>query len=175
MKPTYYPIIRIVLTLTVGIFMIISPGSVLSYIAIIIGMLMLIPGIIQLLRYAIVRFQRNHRDRRNSTLKFPILSTLCALVGILIIIFSHEVVKIFSLVLASSLLIAGVYEIIMIARSPNRNILGFYVLPSLLSLLGIFILVNPLDLLPNVVVIMFGIGAIIYCINEIVYLARINK
>jgi hypothetical protein len=63
----------------------------------------------------------------------------------------------------------------MIARSPNRNILGFYVLPALLSLLGIFILVNPLDLLPNVIVIMFGIGAIIYCINEIVYLARINK
>lgn len=175
MKPTYYPIIRIVLTLLVGIFMIISPSSVLSYIAIIVGLLLLIPGIIQLLRYAIVRFQRNRRDRRNSIINFPILATLCAVIGIIIIVFRHEVVKIFSLVLASALLIAGIYEIIMIARSTNRNIPGFYVLPALLTLLGVFILINPLDLLPNVMVIMFGVGAIIYCINEIVYLARIGK
>ncbi|MBQ6939279.1 MAG: DUF308 domain-containing protein, partial [Muribaculaceae bacterium] len=108
-------------------------------------------------------------------INFPILATLCAVIGIIIIVFRHEVVKIFSLVLASALLIAGIYEIIMIARSTNRNILGFYVLPALLTLLGIFILINPLDLLPNVMVIMFGVGAIIYCINEIVYLARIGK
>ncbi|MBR3951913.1 MAG: DUF308 domain-containing protein [Bacteroidaceae bacterium] len=175
MKATYYPIIRIVFTLIVGIFMIISPSSILSYIAIIIGLLLLIPGIVQLLRYAIIRFQRNHRDRRNSSIKFPVLPTACAVTGILIIVFWKEVVKIFSIVLASSLLLAGIYEIMMIARSANRNKLGYYVLPALLTLLGVFILINPLDLLPNVIVIMFGVGAIIYCINEIIYLARIGK
>ncbi|MBO7317486.1 MAG: hypothetical protein J6U43_02055 [Bacteroidales bacterium] len=138
-------------------------------------MLLLIPGLVQILRYFIVRFQRNHRNRRNTTIKFPILATLCALAGVAIIIFWREVVMIFSLVLASGMLIAGVYELIMIARSVLRNQVGFYILPATLTLLGVFILINPLDLLPNMMVVMFGVGAIMYCINEIIYLARIGR
>ena len=175
MKPTYYPILRIVLTLIAGIFMIVSPSSVLAYIAFIVGLLLFIPGAMQLIRYAFIRLQRNRRDRRNSTLKFPILSALCALSGIIIMIFWQETVMIFSLVLASGMLIAGVYETTLIARSEHRNILGYYIVPAILTLLAIFILINPLDMLPNMMVVLYGIGSLLYAISEIVYYARIGK
>ena len=175
MKPTYYPILRIVLTLIAGIFMIVSPSNVLAYIAFVVGLLLFIPGLVQLMRYAIIRLQRNRRNRRNSTLKFPVLSALCALSGVLIMIFWQEMVMIFSLVLASGMLIAGVYEVVMIVRSEHRNILGYYIVPAILTLLAIFILINPLDMLPNMMIILYGIGAILYAISEIVYWARIGK
>ena len=76
MKAAYYPILRIVLTLVSGIFMIIYPAGVLSYIAIIIGLLLIIPGLIQLLRYAIVFTKRNRRDRRNSPITFPFIALM---------------------------------------------------------------------------------------------------
>ena len=172
MKASYYPLLRIVLTLVTGIFMIVSPDSVLTYIAYIIGLLLIVPALIQLMRYALVRFQRNSGS---AFMTFPILSLLCAISGLFIILFSHEIVKVFSLLLASGLLIAGIYEIVLIARSANRNTLGYYILPIILTLMGIFIISNPLDLLPHVIVIMFGIGAIIYSISEIIYLVRISR
>lgn len=175
MKAAYYPILRIVLTLVSGIFMIIYPAGVLSYIAIIIGLLLIIPGLIQLLRYAIVFTKRNRRDRRNSPINFPFIALLCTLAGIAIIIFSDEIVKIFSFMLATGLIIAGIYEIVMILRSTTRNMIAFYILPTLLTLLGIFILANPLNMLPHMIVILFGIGAVVYSINEIIYMARISR
>lgn len=175
MKPTYYPILRIVVTLIAGIFMIAYPASVLSYIAFIIGLLLIIPGMLQLVRYMIIVCKRNRRDRRNNPMTFPYVSLLSTLAGIGIIAFSDEIVKVFALLLAAGLILAGGYEIFMILRSEVRNSVGFYIMPSLLLLLGIFILINPLSLLPHIIVTMFGIGAVVYCINEIIYLARIAK
>lgn len=175
MKAIYYPILRIVLTLLVGGAMIAFPGNVLSYIAIVVGLLFIIPGAIELLRYLIIYFRGNRRDRRNNPMRFPVIATLSIIAGIVVIAFSSQFIQIFALLLAVALIIAGGYEIIMIARSEVKNMVGFYIMPALLALLGIFILANPLDLLPNLIVIMFGVGAIIYAINEIVYLARIAK
>ena len=77
--------------------------------------------------------------------------------------------------LATGLIIAGIYEIVMILRSTTRNMIAFYILPTLLTLLGIFILANPLNMLPHMIVILFGIGAVVYSINEIIYMARISR
>lgn len=175
MKAAYYPILRIVITLLMGVFMIIFPQSILMYIAFVMGLMLIIPGAIQLLRYLIVCCKRNRRDRRYNPMKFPILATLCVIAGIMIIVFADVIVKIFSLLLAAALIVAGGYEIIMIARSQRRNVVGYYIMPALLALLGIFILVNPLELLPKIIVIMFGAGAIVYSINEIVYMARLEQ
>lgn len=175
MKSAYYPILRIVLIILIGIFMIIYPESILKYIAVVIGLLLLIPGAIQLIRYLIVCCKRNRRDRRYNPMTFPFLATFCVLAGVAVIVFSQEIAMVFSLLLAAGLISAGGYEIGMIVKSECRNRVGYYLLPALLVLLGIFILVNPLDLLPKIMIIMFGVGAIIYGINEIVYLARIER
>ena len=74
-----------------------------------------------------------------------------------------------------SLIIAGIYEIAMIVRSNVKGKWGFYVMPVSLSLLGIFILSNPLELLPHLIIVMFGVGAVIYAINELIYIARISN
>lgn len=175
MNPSYYPILRIVITLIAGIAMIIFPSQILSYIAILLGMLLIIPGAVQLIRYMIVRFKRSRRDRRNNPMRFPIVATLSVIVGIVIIIFSKELAGLFSILLASALIFAGVYEIVSLVRTKSNNKLAVYILPSVLVLLGIFILANPLNLIPNLIVIMFGIGSIIFSINEIVYLMLMER
>lgn len=175
MKSAYYPILRIVLTLIVGVFMIIFPNKVLSYIALLLGLLLLIPGTTQLLRYIIVYCKRNRRDRRYNPMTFPYLATACVVAGVAIIVFSSEIVKIFAFLLASALIFAGIYEIAMIVKSIRKNSIGYYIMPVFLILLGAFILLNPLDFLPKATVTLFGIGAIIYSINEILYMARIDR
>lgn len=175
MKAAYYPILRIVVTLLLGVFMIIYPNSFLSYIAIVAGLILIIPGLIQLLRYLIVCSKRNRRDRRYNPMKFPIVATLCIAAGAAIIIFANNIIGIFSLLLAVVLIYAGINEIVKIIRSRRKKKFGYYVMPALLAILGVFILVNPLNLLPNIIVIMFGVGAIVYSINEIIYLARLEQ
>ena len=170
MKPSYYPVLRIVLTLIAGVAMIMFPGRILAYIAILLGALLLIPGIVVLVRYAIVRFKRNRRDRRYNPMKFPLLALLAVIAGTAIIVMANKLSGIFSILLASALIFVGGYEIIALIRTKCNKKVSVYILPSLLVLLGIFILVNPLNLVPNLIVIMFGIGAIVYCINEVVYI-----
>ncbi len=170
MRPSYYPILRIVLTLIAGVAMILFPGEILSYIAILLGFLLIIPGAIQLIRYGVVRFKRNRRDRRYHPMKFPFIALLAVIAGVAIVVLSHELVGIFSILLASALIFVGGYEILALIRTKNKLKVAVYLLPTLLILLGIFILVNPLHLIPSMIVIMFGVGAIIYSINEVVYL-----
>ena len=174
-KPTYYPILRIVLTLIAGVFMIVAPGRVLTYIAYVVGVLLMVPGLVLLVRYAMVRWQRNQRYRRNHAVPFPVLALLCTIAGLSIIVFSQEIVEMLSLVLAVGLLIAGIYEIVMIAGSPCRYIPTFYIVPVVLTLFGVFVLINPLYLLPHVIVVLFGVGAVMYSICEIIYMTRINR
>lgn len=174
MKTSYYPIIRIILTLIMGVLMIIFPQSILYYIAVVLGVMLIIPGVVQLTRYFIVYSKLNQRDRRYNPVKFPILATLAIIVGVLIIVFSDVIVKVFSLLLATMLILGGLYEIVMIFRSRHKMSYGYYIMPAILTLLGIFILMNPLDLIPNLIVVTFGIGSVIYCINEIIYMARIE-
>ena len=73
------------------------------------------------------------------------------------------------------LFIAGIYEIVMIAGSPCRHLPTFYIVPVVLTLLGVFVLINPLYLLPHVIVVLFGVGAVMYSICEIIYITRINR
>lgn len=175
MKPIYYPILRVVLTLLVGIAMIAFPGSILTYLATVVGLLFILPGVVEWLRYLIINLKRSRRARRNNHMRFPLLATLSIVVGVIIMCFSVEFLKIFSFVLAVSLIIAGIYEIAMIVRSNVKGKWGFYVMPVSLSLLGIFILSNPLELLPHLIIVMFGVGAVIYAINELIYIARISN
>ena len=95
MRPSYYPILRIVLTLIAGVAMILFPGEILSYIAILLGFLLIIPGAIQLIRYGVVRFKRNRRDRRYHPMKFPFIALLAVIAGVAIVVLSHELVGIF--------------------------------------------------------------------------------
>ncbi len=170
MNPSYYPILRIVLTLAAGVAMILFPGEILAYIAILLGFLLIIPGVTQLIRYAIVRFKRNRRDRRYHPMKFPFVALLAVMAGVTLVVLSHKLAGIFSILLASALIFVGGYEIMALIRTRSKHKVAIYLLPALLILLGVFILINPLHLIPNVIVIMFGIGAIIYSINEVVYL-----
>lgn len=175
MKPIYSSLLRIVIALLIGILMITNPQFILSYIALVLGLLLIIPALVVLLRYIIVHCRTNRRDRRNNPIAFPFLATLSIIAGIAIIVFQKEITMLLGYVLAVGLILVGTYEIVSLFRAKERLNIAFYIMPILLIILGIFIIINPLDLLANVIIILFGCGLVVYSINEFIYLARVEK
>ncbi len=175
MKPLYNPLIYIILAFVLGIFMIVFPNYALHYIAIVLGLTLLIPGIIQMIRYIIEHSDKSRRIRRNSTLRFPILAALSILAGIAIICFPATVAKIFIYLLAASLVFAGIYEIVFLSLLHRRIPVGYYILPILILITGILLLLNPLSITKAVLVTIFGWGSIVYGISELIYYIKFRR
>lgn len=169
MKPMLNPLLRIIPALLVGIFMIAWPQQALCYIAIVLGLVLLIPGLIQVTRYIVMRTDKSRRVRRNNTMTFPVISTLCMLTGIAILCFPGTVACIFIYLLGAFLVFASIYEILFLALLGRHVPGGYYVLPILLLLTGILILVNPFTVTESLLVTIFGAGAIVYSVSEVFY------
>ena len=175
MKPLYNPLIHIILAFVLGIFMILFPDYALHYIAIVLGLILLIPGIVQVVRYIIEHTDKSRRMRRNSSLRFPLLALLCVIAGVAIICFPTTVAKIFIYLLAAFLVFVGIYEIVFLVQL-HRNIpMGYYILPILILVTGILLLLNPLSITKAVLVTVFGGGAIVYGISELIYYIKFKQ
>ena len=175
MKPMYNPLIHIILAFVLGIFMIAFPDYALHYIAIVLGLTLLIPGIIQVIRYLIEHSDKSRRNRLNSTLRFPMLATLSILAGVAIICFPATVAKIFIYLLAASLVFAGIYEIIFLSLLHRSIPIGYYILPILILITGILLFFNPLSITKAVMVAVFGIGSIAYGVSELIYYIKFRQ
>lgn len=175
MRPLYNPLIHIALALALGIFMVVWPEQALHYIAIALGLTLLIPGIIQMVRYIIEHSDKSRRIRRNSTMRFPIIALLSMLGGIAILCFPATVAKICIYLLAAFLVFAGGYEIIFLALLQRKIPYGYYILPILILLTGILLLINPLSVTQTVIVAVFGWGSIVYSISELIYYIKFKR
>lgn len=169
MKPFSNPLLRIIPALIIGIPMIVWPKQTLHYIAIILGLVLLLPGLIQTIRYILMRTDKSRRVRRNSTMTFPFISTLCLLTGIAILCYPGTVARIFIYLLGAFLAFAGIYEILFLALLRRRLPAGYYILPILLLLTGISILINPFTVTENILMTIFGAGTILYSLSETIY------
>ena len=175
MKPLSNPLLLIIPSLAIGIFMLVWPAQALHYIAIALGLALLIPSLIQVIRYILMRTDRSRRTRRNSTMTFPVISTLCMLTGIAILCFPGTVARIFIYLLGAFLIFAGIYEILFLALLGRHVPRGYYILPILLLLTGILILVNPFTVTENILVTFFGAGAIVYSLSEMIYYLKFRN
>ncbi len=169
MKPPYNPLIQIVPMIIIGAMMMIWPQLVLHYISFVLGLLLLIPSSIYIIRYTIQHSKRSRRNRRNSTTTFPYLSLLCALAGVAMMWFPDVITQIFIYLLGAFLIIMGGYRMIFLLPLRQYIPFGFFFPAILLILVGTFFLINPLELTENIIITLFGAGIILYGINELVY------
>ena len=175
MKRYYNLLLRIIPTFIVGLFMVVFPQKALHYIALALGLVLLIPGVIKLIQYIIIRTQRSRRSRRNSKMTFPFMATFCTLSGIAILAYPSVVAKIFIYLLGAIIVFAGGYEILFLRLSKRNIPYGYYILPIFQLLIGLFILLNPLNVTERLIVTVFGIGAILYSLSEIICTLRFRR
>ena len=79
-------------------------------------------------------------------------------------------------ILGAILLIAGLQQIITLisARKWKYVPMGYYVLPSIIFLVGLLILIYPMAVIANTLVI-FGIAILFYGVNEIINWYKFRK
>ena len=167
-----FALLRGLIALLLGILLVFwSQGAVL-YLIMVVGCLFLIPGIFSLWsHYRQTSVEGHHRFGWSQVLGIgSILFGLCLIINP--VFFEKSLMYTLGVILSY----AGLSEIIQLAtaRQWMRVPSGFYVIPILVMLVGIFILFNPIES-ANVPFIILGIGCMVYGISDMINVIRFRR
>ncbi|WP_370524402.1 HdeD family acid-resistance protein [Bacteroides sp. 224] len=165
-----YSFIRAICALIIGLVLVIWPDLAVVYLVITIGILFLVPGLFGVISYFA---NKSNQTSRN----FPIASIGSVLLGLILVIVPALFVDILMILLGIVLLLGGIQQLysLFTARKWTAVPVGFYVLPLLITIAGVFILFNPTDA-RNTAFIIIGASGIVYAISELINWFRfINK
>lgn len=171
MKHVNSSILRCALGIALGIVLVLWPEKAVEYLVITIGILFILPGVFSMITY----FTREKNEYEPQPM-FPIEGAGSILFGVWLVIMPGFFVSILMYILGALLIIAGVQQIIFLARARKWAPVsgGFYVIPVLLLLVGILILSYPFETVANTFMI-FGIASIVYGIAELVHNYKFRK
>ncbi|NDV83587.1 HdeD family acid-resistance protein [Bacteroides sp. 51] len=161
MKHLNYSLIRIVFALIIGLVLVIWPDTASDYLVITIGILFIIPGLIGLIGY----FTSNKTEGQ----RFPLEGLGSLLFGIWLVLMPDFFANLLMYLLGIILVLGGAQQIysVYIARRWTTVPLGFYALPVLTLLGGLFILFNPVEA-RNTAFLIIGIMSIVYAVTELI-------
>ncbi len=162
MKRLNYAFLRVIAALIIGLVLVLFPNQASEYIVITIGIVFMVPSLIGLIGY----FVRDAGKRG----RFPLEGVGSFLLGLWLLIMPGFFAHLLTLALGFILLLAGIQQIVSlsVARHWVKIPMGFYVIPSLLLLAGIFTLVNPTGVRSTALIII-GIGALLYAATELLH------
>lgn len=163
MKTVNNSLMRIIFAMIIGLVLVVWPDAAANYMAITIGILFIIPGII-----STVGCFANKNMPELST-RFPIEAVGSILLGLWLVIMPDFFVNILMFLLGFILIMAGIQQIASLfsARKWVRVPGLFYVIPVLILLAGITVLLNPGETLKTTFVII-GITCLVYAIAELI-------
>lgn len=166
-----FPIVlRVIIVLVVGVSLVVYPLLTVGVLIYVLGMLFVVPGIVQLLRYAIVKRKIERHGGNVETVKFPYLSALSIAIGITIMLCAAAMARVFPALLGAALVFTGLYKLFLLWRSKMHRSARFWIIPMLLLVLGLFILINPFEIVDKVLVVMFGVSCVVYCVDEVLHM-----
>ena len=171
MKSMNYSLVRAIFALIIGLVLVIWPGVAADYLVITIGLLFITPGLIGVIGYFAGAKQAKSGKR------FPIEAIGSILFGLCLVIIPGFFINILMYILGFILLLGGIQQIytLVISRKWTTVPLGFYVMPVLILLAGLFIVFSPRDSQQTIFIII-GITSIIYAITELLnYFRFINR
>ena len=171
MKRFNNAILRGIFAVLLGIILVLWPEAAIIYIIMVIGAGFLLPGVFSIVNY----LMRNKKDESVSPL-FPLDGLGSVLLGAWLLAMPEFFVDILMYILGAILLIAGLQQIITLisARKWKYVPMGYYVLPSIIFLVGLLILIYPMAVIANTLVI-FGIAILFYGVNEIINWYKFRK
>lgn len=155
---------RIVIALIVGLVLVLFPQNASDYLVIALGVVFMLPSIFSILNY----FMGRKRDASHSGFPFPIEGLGGFLFGLLLVIRPSLFANILTMVLGFLLVMAGVQQIasLLAARRWVSVRIGFYVVPVIILLSGLFALSNPVNVRSTLFKIV-GVFFIIYALYEL--------
>lgn len=171
MRRTNIGILRGVLAIILGVVLVMWPEAAIIYMIMVIGACFLLPGI-----YSIVGYFLRNKENEVTSPMFPLDGLGSLLLGTWLLIMPHFFVNILMYLLGAVLVLAGIQQIATLIRARKWSIVpyGFYVLPSLILLVGILILVYPMDVMANTLTV-FGVATLFYGVNELINWYKFRK
>ncbi len=170
MKAINYSLVRILFSLIVGLILIIWPGVAVDYLVITVGILFLIPGIIALISYI------GSKPRENAGVRFPIEGIGSILFGLWLIVMPDFFANVLMYVLGFILMLAGIWQLasLNIARKQMKVPGGYFVVPSLILLMGVIVIFFPAGV-RNTTFMIIGITCMVYALNELVNYFKFSR
>lgn len=159
-----YTILRAIIFLVLGLLIIIFPNPIMSIIIYIIAAALAVMGIVNIISYFNHRTQTAFKD-----ISF-ISGVLLLAVGVVIAIFSHQILTAIPVVLGIFVIVSGaIYfvEALNVQKVLNRSGMPMFIFSLLILIVGIILIVNPFSALVFLFR-MFGIILLIMGIGDIV-------
>lgn len=173
------PLLINLIIMAVGMMLIIFHNqNVLSTIITIIGIAFIVPSIINLvmLFYGRKSEAPGEPGRSNRLISYGVVASLGGIgLGAWMVISPETLIGIIVYVFAAMMIIAGLYNIIMLAfgHRPLRFPLWMYILPGLMTIAGIIILCTDVKSIESTVVLITGIAITAFALNRFVEIGKI--
>lgn len=160
-------IVRSASMLLIGVAFLSLGGKALSLLVVIVGVLLMIPGLWSLVSYVRQREQRP---------MFPLAALGSFILGLWMAVSPVFFVGFFMYVLGGVLVALGVYQLATLIVSSRLLLVTWplYVMPVLVLLLGAFVLFNPFEA-ASIPFIFIGIGCVLSAVNDLIAAVRLSN
>ena len=160
-------IVRSISILLIGVLFLALGNSALSLLIMVVGLLLMLPGVWSLISYI------RHIEQRPM---FPLAALGSFVLGLWMAISPAFFVGFFMYVLGGVLVALGIYQLATLVVSSRMLpvVWPLYVLPVLLLLLGLFVLFNPFKA-AGLPFILIGWGCVVSSVNDLVAAIRTKK
>ncbi len=161
------PLLRITLSIIVGLTFVMFPNTTLKLIVTILGILLVVPSLVMLLYYNGQRKAANSRS--TATVRFPIESLSLFLLGSSFIIVPSFFIGVLMYILGILLIFAGVYQLLFLSTASKSAKVTpiFYFIPIIILLSGVVVFINPFETSAGILTL-FGATTLLYGVNEII-------
>lgn len=171
-KPKYFQIMAIV-AIIVGIILVAYPVTALSYIVITIGALLILSAASSLVEY--YRLKNEHHISTSSSIMLN--SVVSILIGGLLIISPLFVIDILVKILSIILLIASCAQVVTFMSLKSKKVvvpMYMFIAPLILLIASLIMIFASIQSVATIIM-MFGVGIIIYAAVELFSYYTINK
>jgi len=162
MKTLNFAFWRALAALIIGVLLVMYPNEIGNYFIIIIGIVFLVPSIISLISHFFVN------NKEGISRRFPIEAIGSLLFGLWLMITPGFFADLLTYLLGFILIMGGVQQIasLLAARKWSEVPGGFFVMPVLILLAGLFALLNPGGVRSTAFIII-GVAAIVYAMTDL--------
>ena len=162
MKTLNFAFWRALAALIIGVLLVMYPNEIGNYFIIIIGIVFLGPSIISLISHFFVN------NKEEISRRFPIEAIGSLLFGLWLMITPGFFADLLTYLLGFILIMGGVQQIasLLAARKWSEVPGGFFVMPVLILLAGLFALFNPGGIRSTAFIII-GVAAIVYAMTDL--------
>lgn len=160
---------RSVLSILLGVVLVLWPGTALTYIIMLIGLIFLITGI-----FTLIVSYKKREERSGSVVSFTGMGSV--ILGLLLVCLPSIFTTVFMFVLGFTLVVAAIGQFVTLAAARQFGYVSpiSYLFPVLILIAGIVVLFNPFSSAEGVFML-FGVTIIFYGITDLINQYSINK